>query len=234
MPTEKYAHRARDLRPRASASPPTTACTTTRCSHQVTQAGVGRGDVALAIRTDRGDAIRPLRGDGHRPAAPCPSCRASPASTPSPAIAFHTSRWDYAYTGGESVGRADGPAGRQAGGHHRHRRHRGAVHPAPGAGLGRAVRLPAHAVVDRRAQQPADRPRVVRHRWTPGWQQRWLDNFATLQTGGFADEDLVMDGWTDMAKRIRDRWFMPHRRRRARSPPNDAARLRGGRRREDD
>jgi cation diffusion facilitator CzcD-associated flavoprotein CzcO len=39
----------------------------------------------------------------------------------------------------------------------------------------------------------------------PGWQQRWLTNFATLQTGGFADEDLVQDGWTDIAKRIRDR-----------------------------
>ena len=30
-------------------------------------------------------------------------------------------------------------------------------------------------------------------------------NFVTLQTGGFADEDLVMDGWTDISKRIRDR-----------------------------
>ncbi|MEZ5139468.1 MAG: hypothetical protein R2711_12110 [Acidimicrobiales bacterium] len=39
----------------------------------------------------------------------------------------------------------------------------------------------------------------------PGWQQRWLLNFATLQTGGFADEDLVKDGWTDIAQRIRDR-----------------------------
>jgi cation diffusion facilitator CzcD-associated flavoprotein CzcO len=39
----------------------------------------------------------------------------------------------------------------------------------------------------------------------PGWQQRWLLNFATLQTGGFADEDLVKDGWTDISQRIRDR-----------------------------
>ena len=30
-------------------------------------------------------------------------------------------------------------------------------------------------------------------------------NFVTLQTGGFADVDLVMDGWTDITKRIRDR-----------------------------
>jgi cation diffusion facilitator CzcD-associated flavoprotein CzcO len=39
----------------------------------------------------------------------------------------------------------------------------------------------------------------------PGLQQEWLLNFTTLQTGGFADEDLVKDGWTDISKRIRDR-----------------------------
>ncbi len=42
----------------------------------------------------------------------------------------------------------------------------------------------------------------------PGWQKRWLTNFCTLQTGGFADEDLVKDGWTDIAKRIRDRMIV--------------------------
>ena len=39
----------------------------------------------------------------------------------------------------------------------------------------------------------------------PGWQEKWLLNFTTLQTGGFADEDLVKDGWTDISQRIRDR-----------------------------
>ena len=39
----------------------------------------------------------------------------------------------------------------------------------------------------------------------PGWQQEWLMNFTTLQTGGFTDEDLVMDGWTDISQRIRDK-----------------------------
>jgi cation diffusion facilitator CzcD-associated flavoprotein CzcO len=38
-----------------------------------------------------------------------------------------------------------------------------------------------------------------------GWQEKWLMNFAILQTGGFADEDLVQDGWTDISQRIRDR-----------------------------
>ncbi len=38
-------------------------------------------------------------------------------------------------------------------------------------------------------------------------------NFATLQTGGFADEDLVKDGWTDISQRIRDRVLSSRRRR---------------------
>src|SRR4029079_18989538 len=37
------------------------------------------------------------------------------------------------------------------------------------------------------------------------WQEKWLMNFTILQTGGFADEDLVKDGWTDISQRIRDR-----------------------------
>ena len=41
----------------------------------------------------------------------------------------------------------------------------------------------------------------------PGWQEEWRTNFTTLQTGGFTDEDLVMDGWTDITKRIRDKLF---------------------------
>jgi cation diffusion facilitator CzcD-associated flavoprotein CzcO len=39
----------------------------------------------------------------------------------------------------------------------------------------------------------------------PGWQKRWQENFTILQTGGFTDEDLVKDGWTDISQRIRDR-----------------------------
>ena len=56
--------------------------------------------------------------------------------------AFHTSRWDYGYTGGRPD-RADGPAGRQAGRHHRHRGHRRAG-GAPDRPCGQgALRLPA-------------------------------------------------------------------------------------------
>ena len=53
----------------------------------------------------------------------------------------------------------DGPA-RQARRHHRHRRDGGAVRAASRRGGRASLRLPAHAVVDRRARQPPDRPGV--------------------------------------------------------------------------
>ena len=38
---------------------------------------------------------------------------------------------------------------------------------------------------------------------TPGWQQRWLENFTGNQSMGLTEEDLVMDGWTDLYRRVR-------------------------------
>ena len=69
----------------------------------------------------------------------------------------------------------------------------------------------------------------------PGWQREWLLNFATLQTGGFADEDLVKDGWTDIAQRIRDRVVaeVSQGRRRVHARAHRPG-VRGQRRREDD
>ena len=111
------------------------------------------------VETDRGDrftATYLAMGTGPLHVAKLP---ASPASTRSRATPS-TSRWDYAYTGGGPDG-ADGPPRGQARRHHRHRRHRRAVSP-PGPGRRRALRLPADAVVGRRAGQPAHRPRLVR------------------------------------------------------------------------
>ena len=131
---------------------------------------------------------------------------------------FHTSRWDYDYTGGDPVGRADGEAGGQARRHHRHRRHFRAVRAASRARLQGTLRLPAHAVVRRRQSQRADRSRMVFEIATSGWQQRWLENFTANQAGGSAEEDLVQDGWTDLSRRIRAKIMdLP---REQRTPPN--------------
>ena len=56
--------------------------------------------------------------------------------------------------------------------------------------------------VDVRANAPID-PEWFSGIATPGWQQRWLENFTANQAGGGAEEDLVQDGWTDLSRRIR-------------------------------
>jgi cyclohexanone monooxygenase len=58
--------------------------------------------------------------------------------------------------------------------------------------------------VDVRDNHPID-PDWFAGMATPGWQQRWLENFTANQAGGQADVDLVQDGWTDLALRIRAR-----------------------------
>jgi cation diffusion facilitator CzcD-associated flavoprotein CzcO len=118
---------------------------------------------------------------------------------------FHTSRWDYAYTGGDPdsapmsklAGQRVGIIGTGA----------TAVQCVPR--LSRACRevyvfQRTPSSVDVRNNHPID-PAWFAEVATPGWQQRWLENFTDNQSGGTADTDLVQDGWTDIARRVRAR-----------------------------
>jgi cation diffusion facilitator CzcD-associated flavoprotein CzcO len=111
---------------------------------------------------------------------------------------FHTSRWDYGYTGGTADGGLDRLAGKKVGvvG-------TGAtgiqVIPHVGRDAGHLYvfqRTPSS--VDVRGNRPTDPA------WAaslgPGWQQERMDNFLTLVTGGHAETDLVGDGWTSSAR----------------------------------
>jgi cation diffusion facilitator CzcD-associated flavoprotein CzcO len=118
---------------------------------------------------------------------------------------FHTSRWDYDYTGGDPEGAPmDRLADKRVGiiG-------TGATsvqcvpHLAPACReLYVFQRTPSS--VDVRGNRPTD-PEWFATINTPGWQQRWLENFTANQTGAMAEEDLVQDGWTDLSRRIRSR-----------------------------
>jgi len=162
------------------------------------------GESRWIVRTDRGDRLAArhlITGTGplHRPKLP-----GIPGIETFAGHAFHTSRWDYGYTGGDPSGApmvnlADKRVGIIGTG-------ATAVQCIPhlGASAGELFvfqRTPSS--IDVRANHAIDAD------WfddlSPGWQQQWLENFTTLQTGGFADEDLVKDGWTDIAQRIRDR-----------------------------
>ncbi len=36
----------------------------------------------------------------------------------------------------------------------------------------------------------------------PGWQKKRMTNFNVLVTGGYQEEDLVADGWTDIIRNL--------------------------------
>ena len=118
---------------------------------------------------------------------------------------FHTSRWDYGYTGGDPDRAPMDKLGDKRVG-------------VIGTGA-TAVQCVPHLArycrelyvfqrtpssVDVRNNHPID-PHWFAEVATPGWQQRWLENFTANQSGGTADEDLVQDGWTDIARRVRAR-----------------------------
>ena len=118
---------------------------------------------------------------------------------------FHTSRWDYDYTGGDPSGApmeklADKRVGIIG---------TGATSVQCVPHLARACRelvvfQRTPSSVDVRDNRPIDADWFAEVA-TPGWQQRWLENFTDNQAGGHAAEDLVQDGWTDLARRIRQR-----------------------------
>jgi cation diffusion facilitator CzcD-associated flavoprotein CzcO len=166
-----------------------------------------RWDEAAArwiIRTNRGDELRArfvAMGLGPLSKAKLPGI---PGIDSFRGHAFHTSRWDYAYTGGDPdgaplTGLADKRVGIIGTG-------ATAVQCIPHLAKGARElyvfqRTPSS--IDIRNNHPID-PEWFKT-LEPGWQHKWLINFATLQTGGFAPEDLVKDGWTDISQRIRDR-----------------------------
>jgi cyclohexanone monooxygenase len=114
---------------------------------------------------------------------------------------FHTSRWDYGYTGGDYTGNLTGLKDKRVG--------------VIGAGA-TAVQCVPHlgacakelyvfqrtpAAVDWRNDRPTDPD------WagtlTPGWQRARVENFDAVISGLPVEADLVNDGWTDLIPNVR-------------------------------
>jgi cyclohexanone monooxygenase len=113
---------------------------------------------------------------------------------------FHTSRWDYGYTGGDSNGNLVGLAGKRVGiigtG-------ATAVQCVPHLGAAAAhlyvfQRTPSS--IDVRGNRPTDPAWATT--LAAGWHQHRMDNFNILVTGGYQAEDLVSDGWTDIIRKL--------------------------------
>ncbi len=152
------------------------------------------------VETNRGDSLKArfvvmANGPLHRPKLP-----GIPGVESFKGHSFHTSRWDYDYTGGDSNGgltklkdKRVAIIGTGA----------TAVQCVPHLGewakeLFVFQRTPSS--IDVRNNHPTD------PKWAeslqPGWQQERMDNFNVLVSGGFADKDLVNDGWTDIIGNI--------------------------------
>ena len=54
--------------------------------------------------------------------------------------------------------------------------------------------------IDVRNNRPTDENWVAELK--PGWHQERMDNFNTLVSGGFAEQDLVSDGWTEIIRNL--------------------------------
>ena len=152
------------------------------------------------IHTDRGDAIRAqfvamANGPLNRPKLP-----GIPGITTFKGHTFHTSRWDYDYTGGDSEGNLTGLSDKRV--------------AIIGTGATAVQCIPhlgaraQHLYVFQRTPSSID---VRANRETepdfaqqlePGWQQRRMENFNILVSGGDQDEDLVADGWTEIFRNL--------------------------------
>jgi len=172
------------------------------------------------VSTNRGDAMKArfvvmANGPLHRPKLP-----GIPGVGDFKGHTFHTSRWDYEYTGGDPSGGLTGLADKRVG-----------VIGTGATAVQCTPHLGAHAKslhvfqrtpssIDVRNNRPTD-PEWARS-LQPGWQQHRMDNFNLLVSGGWAEEDLVADGWTDI---IRNLGILARKRAEASGEATDPAKL---------
>ncbi len=203
MPTEKYAHAPEILEHCQRIGKQFGLYDNALFHTEVTDLEWDDGQSRWIIRTNRGDEFTAqflAMGTGplHVPKLP-----GIPGLEDFKGHSFHTSRWDYDYTGGDPSGAPmEGLADKRVGiiG-------TGATAVQCIPHLARACRelyvfQRTPSSVDVRDNRPTD-PEWFAEIATPGWQQRWLENFTANQTGMLAEDDLVMDGWTDLSRRIR-------------------------------
>ena len=148
------------------------------------------------ITTNRGDAMRARFVSMANGYLQKPKLPGIPGIESFRGHMFHTSRWDYDYTGEKLQNLADKRVGIIGTG-------ATAIQCVPhlaAAANQLYVFQRTPSSVDVRANRPTD------PRWAtalqPGWQRWRIENFQILTAGGQAEEDLVADAWTSITKKL--------------------------------
>ena len=153
------------------------------------------------IGTDRGDRIRArfvvlATGPLNRP-----KLAAIPGVEDFKGHSFHTSRWDYDYTGGSTTEPLSGLRDKRVGIIGTGATAIQCVPPLAAAAGHLTVFQRTPSSVDARNNSPTDPAWVAGLQ--PGWQQARIENFTAQMAGHLADEDMVRDGWTVLARAVR-------------------------------
>ncbi len=167
---------------------------------QVREARWNEENGRWTITTDRDDVFRARfvimsSGPLNRPKLP-----AIPGVEKFKGHTFHTSRWDYDYTGGDTTG-----------GMHKLKDKRVGIIGTGATAIQSVPHLGEHAQqlyvfqrtpssVDERGNKPTD-PEWVRT-LKPGWQDYRNNNFCSILAGIPVEEDLVGDKWTSLFKKL--------------------------------
>ncbi|HIE86165.1 MAG TPA: NAD(P)/FAD-dependent oxidoreductase [Gammaproteobacteria bacterium] len=152
------------------------------------------------ISTHRGDSILAqfviqATGPANRPKLP-----GIPGISDYQGHTFHTSRWDYEYTGGDHNGGLENLADKRV--------------AVIGTGATAIQCVPflgdcakqlyvfqrTPSSVDLRGNKPTDQ--TWYENLEPGWQRERRENFAAVLLGQNLTNDLVADGWTDIVRRL--------------------------------
>ncbi|GAA2212067.1 NAD(P)/FAD-dependent oxidoreductase [Nonomuraea monospora] len=150
------------------------------------------------VRTDRGDDFRARYVVMSAGTLAQPKLPGIPGIETFKGHTFHTSRWDYGYTGGSAEGGLHKLAGKRV-----------AVVGTGATGIQvipHLARDSQHLYVFQRTPSTVDvrDNRPTDPAWAaslkPGWQRERMDNFLTVVTGGHAERDLIDDGWTSTAR----------------------------------
>ncbi|MBE4739689.1 flavin-containing monooxygenase [Streptomyces caniscabiei] len=150
------------------------------------------------VSTDRGDRMRARYVVVSSGTLSQPKLPGIPGIETFKGHTFHTSRWDYDYTGGDASGGLTGLADKRVavigtGAT--------AIQVVPHLGADAAhvyVFQRTPSTVDVRGNGPTDP--AWAETLAPGWQAERMDNFLRTVTGIRAGEDLVDDAWTSSAR----------------------------------